>query len=66
MSSRGLPVTQKMREERRERAAIRQAAYDKLSIADRLARPNLGAWERAKLLKKQAKQAEKPTPKKKA
>jgi len=38
MSSRGMPVTQQMRQERRTRAEARQAEYDKLSLQEKLKR----------------------------
>lgn len=38
MSSRGMPVTQQMRQERRTRAEARQVEYDKLSLQEKLKR----------------------------
>lgn len=38
MASRGFPVTQAMRMERRKRAEERQAEYDKLSLQEKLDR----------------------------
>jgi hypothetical protein len=38
---------------RRREAEERQAKYDKLTLAQKLAQPHLGAKEKAKLLKKQ-------------
>lgn len=48
----GVPAMKKAK--RREEAVARQAAYDKLSLEEKLARPNLGAKEKAKLLAKMA------------
>ena len=38
MSRRGMPVTKRMREERRARAEKAKAEYDKLSIDEKLAK----------------------------
>ncbi|NJO48162.1 MAG: hypothetical protein HC840_00440 [Leptolyngbyaceae cyanobacterium RM2_2_4] len=43
-------ITKSMREEKRKQAETRQAAYDKLSLEEKLARA--GTKEKAKLLKK--------------
>lgn len=43
-------ITKSMREEKRKAAEARQAAYDKLTLEQKLARA--GAKEKAKLLKK--------------
>lgn len=65
MASRGFPVTQTMRAERRKRAEERQAEYDKLSLQEKLDRlPPEPACkrQRAKLLKA-IEDAKKPQPK---
>lgn len=52
MSTRGMPVTRQMKESRRKQAAERQAAYDALTIEQKLAKlpPAPGAKrQRAKL-----------------
>lgn len=43
-------LTKSMREEKRKQAEVRQAAYDKLTLEQKLAKA--GAKEKAKLLKK--------------
>lgn len=43
-------ITKAMRAEKRKRAEVRQAAYDKLSLEEKLAKA--GAKEKAKLMKK--------------
>ena len=53
MSSRGMPVTKMMRQERRTRAEARQTEYDKLSLQEklkRLAPEPAAARQRARLL----------------
>ena len=54
MSSRGMPVTQAIRAERRARAESMKKEYDKLSLEEKLARlPKDGAnKQRARLSKK--------------
>lgn len=49
-------TTKNVREERRKQAEERNAAYSKLTIEQKLARPTTGAKERAKLLAKQQNQ----------
>lgn len=53
MSSRGFPITQGMKAERRQRANEMKAEYDKLSVQEKIARlPKDGAKkQRARLLK---------------
>jgi hypothetical protein len=65
MASRGFPITQQMRLERRKRAEERQAEYDKLTLQEKLDRlpPEPAAKkQRAKLLKA-IEDAKKPQPK---
>lgn len=64
MASRGMPVTEQIRSEKRKRAEARQAEYDKLTLQQKIERlPANGAMkQRAKLLALLDKQQNKKTP----